>query len=404
MNLGQPVLQARSRCQYLPERAISGRTYKPIKRFIYWFAAYFWAIVFRMESIFLVMVSYHSFRYTEPFQLENKSWLPEFELAYTTYGTLNADKSNVVWICHAFTGNANPSDWWNGLVGDQWFFNPREHFIICANVLASHYGSTNPLSVNPLTGEPYFHDFPIVTLQDVVRTFELLRNHLELPKIQFLVGGSLGGQQALQYAISFPDVVERLILFSTNAIHSPWGIAFNESQRMAIELDPTWTERSPKAGMDGMKVARSIALLSYRNYETYQRTQSRDEGQVDFFRAMTYQNYQGEKIQKRFNAFSYYFLTKMFDTHDVGRGIGRVEDALGLVQAKTLVIGITSDILFPPQEQQFIAQHIPGATYVEIDSTYGHDGFLIEFEIMTQTIRQWMRSTVSTAVDSVGLT
>ena len=153
-----------------------------------------------------------------------------------------------------------------------------------------------------------------------------------------------------------------------------------------------------------MKVARSIALLSYRNYETYQRTQSRDEGQVDFFRAMTYQNYQGEKIQKRFNAFSYYFLTKMFDTHDVGRGIGRVEDALGLVQAKTLVIGITSDILFPPQEQQFIAQHIPGATYVEIDSTYGHDGFLIEFEIMTQTIRQWMRSTVSTAVDSVGLT
>lgn len=346
------------------------------------------------------MVSYHTFRYTQPFQLENKAWLPEFELAYTTYGTLNEDKSNVVWICHAFTGNANPSDWWNGLVGDQWLFNPREHFIICANVLASHYGSTNPLSINPLTGEPYFHDFPMVTLQDVVRTFELLRMELDLPKIQYLVGGSLGGQQALQYAISFPEVIDRLILFSTNAIHSPWGIAFNESQRMAIELDPTWTERSPKAGMEGMKVARSIALLSYRNYETYQRTQSRDEGQVDFFRAKTYQNYQGEKIQKRFNAFSYYFLTKMFDSHDVSRGFASMEEALSQVKAQTLVIGITSDILFPPLEQQFIAEHIPAATYVEIDSTYGHDGFLIEFEVMTQTIRRWM-ATRSMVADSI---
>jgi len=340
------------------------------------------------------MVIYHKFQYTEPFQLENKTWLPEFELAYTTYGTLNEEKSNIVWICHAFTGNANPSDWWNGLVGDQWLFNPRDHFIICVNVLGSHYGSTNPLSVNPMTGEPYFHDFPLLTIVDIVRTFDLLRQALDFPKINFLIGGSLGGQQALQYAISFPDVVEKLILFSTNAIHSPWGIAFNESQRMAIELDPTWTERSPKAGMEGMKVARSIALLSYRNYETYQRTQSRDEGQVDFFRAMTYQNYQGEKIQKRFNAFSYYFLTKIFDSHDVSRGHDSMAAALGSVKAHTLVIGITSDILFPPAEQRFIAEHIPDGTYVEIDSTYGHDGFLIEFEVMTQTIRRWISTSV----------
>lgn len=158
---------------------------------------------------------------------------------------------------------------------------------------------------------------------------------------------------------------------------------------MAISNDPTWESSTPDAGMEGMKVARAIALLSYRNYETYNRTQSRDAGQVDFFRANTYQNYQGEKLLKRFNAYSYWTLSKMFDSHDVGRGRGGIQKALEHVLAKTLVIGITSDILFPPIEQEKIAQFIPNAKYVEIDSTYGHDGFLIEFEAMTNAIVDW---------------
>lgn len=336
------------------------------------------------------MLNYHTFHYQSPFQLEKGDWLPEFQLAYTTYGALNEAKDNVVWVCHAFTGNANPSDWWSGLIGEKRLINPNEYFVICANVLGSHYGSTNPLSVNPTTQQPYFHDFPFITIRDIVRSFEELRKHLEIPKINLLLGGSLGGQQALEYAIMFPDLIEKMVLFSTNAIHSPWGIAFNESQRMAIEIDPTWLERTPKAGMEGMKVARSIALLSYRNYETYNRTQSRDEEQLDFFRANTYQNYQGEKLQRRFNAFSYWVLTKIFDSHDVGRGRGNIEKALHQIKAKTLVIGITSDILFPPVEQRFIAENITGATYIEIDSTYGHDGFLIEFEKMTQAIQNYI--------------
>lgn len=330
-----------------------------------------------------------TYKYESPLKLENGQWLPEFTLAYTTYGTLNADKSNVVWVCHAFTGNANPSDWWSGLIGDKRLYNPNEHFIVCANILGSHYGSTNPLSINPITNEPYFHDFPFITIRDVVNSLNLLRQHLEIDKIKVLLGGSLGGQQAAEWVIMKPDVIENLVLFSTNAVHSPWGIAFNESQRMAIANDPTWTERHPKAGMEGMKVARSIALLSYRNYETYNRTQSRDSGQIDFFRANTYQNYQGEKLLKRFNAFSYWTLSKMFDSHDVGRGRGGVEKALGTIKAKTLVIGITSDVLFPPCEQAYLAKHINGAKYQEIDSTYGHDGFLIEFEAMTKTIKDW---------------
>ena len=329
------------------------------------------------------------FHYDEPLKLESGQWISEFDLAYTTYGTLNETKNNVVWVCHAFTGNANPSDWWNGLIGEKRLYNPNEHFIICANILGSHYGSTNALSKNPVSGEPYFHDFPFLSIRDVVIAIDLLRKSLNINKIQVLLGGSLGGQQAIEWAVMQPDLIENLVLFSTNAVHSPWGIAFNESQRMAIAADPTWIERNQKAGMNGMKVARSIALLSYRNYATYGRTQSRDEGQVDFFRANTYQNYQGEKLGKRFNAFSYWTLSKMFDSHDVGRGRGKVEEVLQTVKAKTLVIGISSDVLFPPEEQEFLAKNIPEARYALINSIYGHDGFLIEFEAMTETIKEW---------------
>jgi homoserine O-acetyltransferase len=302
---------------------------------------------------------------------------------------MNDDKSNVVWVCHAFTGNANPSDWWSGLIGEKRLFNPKDYFVICVNVLGSHYGSTNALSLNPLSGQQYFHDFPFVSIRDVVNSLILLRKSLEIDSIAYLLGGSLGGQQALEWSVLEPGVIQKQILFSTNALHSPWGIAFNESQRMAISNDPTWESSTPDAGMEGMKVARAIALLSYRNYETYNRTQSRDAGQVDFFRANTYQNYQGEKLLKRFNAYSYWTLSKMFDSHDVGRNRGGVQKALENVLAKTLVIGITSDILFPPVEQEKIAQFIPCAKYVEIDSTYGHDGFLIEFEAMTNAIVNW---------------
>jgi homoserine O-acetyltransferase len=336
------------------------------------------------------MLENQTYTYRQPVKLESGEFLPEVTLAYTTYGRLNNEKSNVIWVCHAFTGNANPSDWWNGLIGENRLYNPREHFVICVNVPGSHYGSTNPLSINPESGQPYFHAFPMLSIRDAVYCLDLVRKHLQIDKINTLLGGSLGGQQALEWAIEAPHLFDKLILFSTNAVHSPWGIAFNESQRMAIANDPTWEENNPRAGMEGMKVARSIALLSYRNYQTYNRTQSRDEGQINFFRASTYQAYQGEKIQRRFNAFSYWVLSKMLDSHDVGRNRGGLEAALSKVAAKTLVIGISSDVLFPPEEQEFIAANIADAAYVEINSDYGHDGFLIEFETMTRIINNWL--------------
>ncbi len=330
------------------------------------------------------------FEYKHDFELEIGEILPEITLAYTTMGKLNADCSNVIWVCHALTGSAEVADWWSGLVGDGKLFDPAEHFIICANVLGSHYGSTSALSINPKTNTPYYHDFPFISIRDIVKSFHLLCNHLNISKINTCIGGSLGGQQAIEMAIMYPDLVENLILIATNAQFSPWGIAFNETQRMAIAGDNTWQNYDENAGQAGLKIARAIALLSYRNYQTYSITQQRSNEPLNRkFRAATYQHYQGEKLVSRFNAFSYWTLTCIMDSHDVGRGRGEVKDVLGQIKAKTLVLGIESDVLFPINEQEFLAKNIPHARLERIDSLYGHDGFLIENQLLTKVIKTW---------------
>ena len=193
-------------------------------------------------------------------------------------------------------------------------------------------------------------------------------------------------------SVTNPDLIQNLVLIATNAVFSPWGIAFNESQRMAIKSDATWQNQSPEAGLNGMKVARSIALLSYRNYDTYDFTQARDSNdQIADFRAAGYQQYQGDKLAKRFDAFSYWALTKIMDSHNVGRNRGSAITALKRILARTLVIGISSDILFPPTEQRFLAKYIPDAEYQEINSLYGHDGFLIEYKQLRQILGSWYK-------------
>lgn len=327
------------------------------------------------------------FEYNQPFTLENGGVLPGYHLAYTTLGKLNAKRDNVVWVFHALTANSNPADWWPGLVGEGKLFDPGKYFIICANMPGSCYGSIGPLEVNPQTGERWFHDFPLFTTRDMVRAYKPLKDALGIENIYIGIGGSMGGQQLLEWAIEEPLTFDHIIALATNAQHSPWGIALNASQRMCIETDSTWKEKIQEAGIQGMKAARSIALLSYRNYNTYNLTQPRDKktawpvshhfgGEA----AESYQRYQGEKLAKRFNAFSYYRLGQAMDAHDVGRGRGSVEQALERIKAKTLVIGISHDLLFPPEEQKKIADHVPGASYHLIESLYGHDGFLLEYD------------------------
>ena len=321
--------------------------------------------------------------------LENGFQFPCFDLVYQTWGKANAAQDNIIWICHAFTGSHDVAEWWQGLVGPGKLFNPENNLIVCVNIPGSHYGSTGPLSVNPLTGQPYFHTFPALTIRDVVNSFELLRKHLKIKKIKTCIGGSMGGQQALEWAIMKPELIDNLILVATNAVHSSWGIAFNESQRMSIEVDPTWTESNSQAGINGMKAARATALISYRNYETYQITQARQENSMGGnLRAVSYQRYQGEKLAKRFNAISYNKLTKLLDTHNIARGrFDTMEEALASIGQRTLIIGIHSDLLCPVSEQVHMNEHIPDCEYQEIESLYGHDGFLIENEEISVAIR-----------------
>lgn len=336
------------------------------------------------------------FKYDHPFTLECGVVLPHFHLAYTTQGELNAQGSNVVWIFHALTANSDPAEWWPGLVGKGKLFDPSHYFIVCVNMPGSCYGSIGPIDLNPQSGEPWYHDFPFFTTRDMVRAYQHLKKFLGIDTIHIGIGGSMGGQQLLEWAVEQPEVFENIFPVATNAWHSPWGIAFNASQRMAIEADSTWQQRRDNAGEEGMKVARSIALISYRHYETYTRSQSEsDNHSLTNFRSESYQRYQGEKLARRFNAFSYYKLSQGMDAHNVGRGRGTAQEALKKIKARTLVIGIETDILFPLVEQQFLANHIPGAEFKAIQSHYGHDGFLLEFDQIELIIRNFLTTAIT---------
>jgi len=331
-------------------------------------------------------LSYRIYQSERPFQLESGQILPGYHLAYNTFGSLNAAKDNVVWIFHALTANSDPTEWWPGLVGPGRFFDPAHYFIICVNMPGSCYGSLGPLDVNPHTGQPYYHRFPFFTPRDMVRSFQPLKEVLGIHKIRIGIGGSMGGQQLLEWAIEEPALFDYIFPLATNAQHSAWGIAYNAAQRLSIEADDSWKNQDRSAGMNGMKAARSIALISYRHYDTYHASQSEQENEkIEHFKSESYQRYQGEKLGRRFNAFSYYFLSKGMDAHNVGRGRQSVEAALARIRAHTLAIGIGTDMLFPVREQQFIAEKVARGKFTSIHSLYGHDGFLLEAEQL-QTI------------------
>ena len=332
--------------------------------------------------------------FNQTIELEGGGSLKGVDVAYHSYGTLNDTKDNVIWVCHALTANSDVEAWWPGMVGPGLLFNTERYFVICANILGSCYGSTGPLSINPDTKKPWYNEFPLVSVRDMVKAHQLLREHLGIRKIHMVTGGSLGGQQALEWAVAEPQLFTYLVPVATNAVASPWGIAFNESQRMAIEADPTYGENSDGAGAEGMKAARSIALISYRTSDAYNRTQEdQDKNLLKGFRACSYQRYQGEKLGKRFNAYSYYRLSQTLDSQNLGRNRQGVDQQLAKIEAQTLAIAISSDQLFPPREQKRIADKVPGGQYVEIDSFYGHDGFLIEVEKITKAVKEFINQT-----------
>lgn len=300
------------------------------------------------------------------------------------------DGRRVIWICHALTANSNPEEWWDTLVGSGKFFDSRNYYVVCANILTSCYGSTGPQSIDPERGKPYLFSFPIISVRDMIEAHEVLRRELEIDEIDLLIGGSSGGFQCVEWAISNPGLIKNLCLIACNAQVSAWGTALNESQRMALMADPTFAAGvDVEGGKQGLACARTIALLSYRSYDGYAKTQS--EADPDFSlakRACSYQQYQGKKLIDRFNAYSYYYLTLSLDTHNVGRDRGGVEKALSLIEANTLCIAIDSDLLFPKKEIEFMAANIPGAKFEVIDSDWGHDGFLLEYEKLEEVVKK----------------
>lgn len=329
-------------------------------------------------------------KHNNEFQLESGRTLPELDIAYCTHGTLNDARDNVIWIFHALTANADATEWWPGLVGDGHLIDPTKYFIVCANILGSCYGTTGPDHINPETNEKYGLDFPIVTIKDMVKVHQILKAHLQIEKVYLGLGGSMGGQQLLEWAISEPELFENICAIATNARHSAWGIAFNTSQRMALEADQTFEEKAEGSGMKGLQAARAIAMLSYRNQNAYRKTQTDFDDRIDDFKASSYQRYQGKKLSDRFTPHSYWYLSRAMDSHNVGRGYKTVRHALKLITARALVLGIQGDLLFPYGEQKFIAKNINDAEFGLIDSFYGHDGFLIETNSIADQIIQFL--------------
>lgn len=334
-----------------------------------------------------------TFHYPHPFKLECGEILPDITIAYHTYGKINGDGSNVVWVCHALTANSDVREWWPNTVAEGRFLDPNRFFIVCANILGSCYGTTGPLSVNPLTDKPWYGTFPHISVRDVVTAHQLLAAHLGIKKIHTLIGSSVGGFQCVEWCVTDPAFIEKAVIIASDSRCTPWVAAFNESQRMAIENDHTFGEETDRAGLRGMATARSIALLSYRGGKAYNATQ--DECQSALFerQSASYQRYQGEKLAKRFNAYSYYRISQIVDSHDIGRGRGGDENALQKITAKTLVIAISSDILFPTERHERMVNHIPHADYHVIDSIYGHDGFLVESDQLNDIIMNFYQKT-----------
>ena len=336
----------------------------------------------------MIRKTYH---HPEPFKLEQGYSFSGLEICYHISEDPIDPEKPVVWICHALTANSNPEEWWPGMVGQGKFFDPAYYTIVCANIIGSCYGSTGALSINPKTGKPWLGEFPLVTVRDWASALDTLRRHLGIDRIFLSTGGSIGGFQCLEWAIMHPQTVENMVLIATSYAQTPWSVAINETERMAIEADATFFNGQPGGGKAGLAAARAIGLLTYRGYEAYNQTQAeQNTEEVANFRASSYQRYQGKKLVDRFDAHCYHAITRSQDTHNVVRSRHSLENTLAMVKAKTLSIGISSDILFPPEEQKVLAKHIPGAAYAEIHSDFGHDGFLIENKQLEDLISRFL--------------
>jgi homoserine O-acetyltransferase/O-succinyltransferase len=343
------------------------------------------------------------------FRLESGRILRPVTVAYETYGSLDADGANAVLVAHALTGSARaaggPEDgepgWWDDMVGPGKTFDTRRYFVICANVIGGCYGSTGPASLNPDSGRPYAMDFPVVTIRDMVRVQKKLLEYLGVKRLAVVAGGSMGGMQALEWAVTYPEFIDSVISVAASERLTPLAIAYNQAGRRAIMDDSQWRrgdyyDRTFPA--KGLALARMIGTITYKSNETFEERFGRKlSGEkadcYNFFQDFaveSYLSYQGAKLVKRFDANAYLYLTKAMDLHDLSHGYPTTATAMRRIKARVLLVGISSDLLFPPQELRGLSvelrRHGVDCAYSEIQSPFGHDAFLIEFEQVSRII------------------
>lgn len=360
-------------------------------------------------------VDYQDFTSPEPFHFVSGGSVPELTLRYETYGHLNAAKDNAILICHALSGDYHcagvhaiderKQGWWNFMVGPGKPIDTSRYFVICSNVLGGCQGSTGPNSINPATGKPYQLDFPKLTVKDMVKAQTLLTDSLDIDRLHAVIGGSMGGMQAMQWVIDFPERVERYIALACGARHTAQAIAFNDTGRQAIISDPAWQKGSydPDHGPNlGLAVARMMAHITYLSdvgMETKfgrkrrMGDQSKEHFEVEF-EVESYLRYQGQSFVSRFDANTYLYLTKALDRFDL-HSPDSLDETLRPVQARGLVVGFTSDWLYPPQGNREIVEALlrlgKDATYAELAMDFGHDSFLVRAPRLYELIHQFLQ-------------
>lgn len=370
------------------------------------------------NSVGLVETHTFTFAQEEPFRLESGAALSPVTLAYEAYGRLNADRSNAILICHALSGGAHaagylaPDDaqpgWWDDCIGPGKAFDTDRYFILCSNVLGSCYGSSGPGSVDPATGQPYGLHFPVVTIGDMVRAQVRLLDHLGIDRLLAVAGGSMGGMQVLEWAAHHPQRVRAAIPIATTARHSPMLIAFGEVGRQAIYADPAWNQgdyyNNGKRPDAGLSVARMVGHITYLSEQSMhekfgRRLQGRERYGYEFqteFEIESYLKHNGDKFTRRFDANSYLYVTKALDYFDpAGQHGGSLAVAFeNATDTAFLVISFTSDWLYPSYHSKELVRALTAAgcdvTYLDIESSWGHDAFLVEVETMTRLLGSFL--------------
>ena len=349
----------------------------------------------------------HTEHFTNPLYLESGRILEPYDITYETYGEINDDKSNVIIVCHALTGSHHAAGvyegetkagWWDGFIGSGKAIDTDKYFVICSNVIGSCFGSTGPMSLRHPHLDHYRYKFPVVTIKDMVKAQRILFDRLDIHRVYAIVGGSMGGMQALQFAIHYPNFSQKIISMASTYATQPWAIAFNKVAQESILKDPDFKqgyydpEVIAEQGLAGMAVGRMAGHISFLSHESMQskfgREYKRTDGLYELFgkfQVESYLEYNGYNFTKWFDPLSYLYITKAINIFDLARGFDSLDEAIKKIQCELHLISFKNDGLFKSSEMQMLSKSISKLTrikhtYTDIDSDYGHDAFLVEFD------------------------